>query len=126
MGNTNPTYLTKLQHLQNKAVRIVTNSKLRVSISPHCFILRILKLPELYKLEIAKLMHQHRKQNLLHCFSEFFKPLSSVHERSTTSKSENKLYLLKFSTSRCQKSFKYHGTKMCNSISCSVDSKLIF
>ena len=31
-------------------------------------------------------------------------------------KSENKLYVPKFSTSRCQKSFKYHGAKIWNSI----------
>ena len=28
-GNTNPAYLTKLQRLQNKAVRIITNSELK-------------------------------------------------------------------------------------------------
>ena len=34
-GNINPTYLTKLQRVQNKAVRIITNSKLRSSILIH-------------------------------------------------------------------------------------------
>ena len=47
-------------------------------------------------------MHQRHKQNLPLCFSEFFKPLTSVHERSIRSKSENKLYLPKFFTLRCQ------------------------
>ena len=55
-------------------------------------------------------------QNLPHSFREFFKPLSSVYERSTRTKPENKLYLSKFSTLRCQKSFKYHGAKIWNSI----------
>ena len=89
--NTNPTYLTKLQRLQNKAVRItITNSELKASLNPHYFKLRILKLSELHKLEIAKLMHQRYKQNFPHCFTEFFKSLNAVHERSTRSKSEKK------------------------------------
>ena len=67
-------------------------------------------------MEIAKLMHQRYKQNLPHFFTEIFKSLSAVHERSTRSKSENILYLPKFSTLRCQKSFEYHGAKIWNSI----------
>ena len=77
--NINPTYLTKLQRIQNKAVHIITNSELRASIIPCLFKLVIIKVPQLYKWEIAKLMHQCHKQNFLHCFLEFFKPLSSVH-----------------------------------------------
>ena len=63
-GNINPTYLTKLQRLQNKAVRIITNSELRALINPCLFKSVIIKVLELYKLEIAKLMHQRHKQNL--------------------------------------------------------------
>ena len=63
-GNINPIYLTKLQRLQNKAVRIITNSELRASINPCLFKSVIIKVLELYKLEIAKLMHQRHKQNL--------------------------------------------------------------
>ena len=36
-GNINPTYLTTLQRVQNKAVRIITNSELRASINPCLF-----------------------------------------------------------------------------------------
>ena len=63
-GNINPTYLTKLQRVKNKAVRIITNSELRASINPCLLNSVIIKVLELYKLEIAKLMHQRHKQNL--------------------------------------------------------------
>ena len=61
-------------------------------------------------------MHQRYKQNLPHCFTEFLKSLYAVYERSARSKSDNKLNLPKFSTSQCQKSFKYHGAEIGNSI----------
>ena len=59
---------------------------------------------------------QRYKRNFPHCFTEFFKSLNAVRERSSRSKSENKLYLPIFSALRCQKSFKYYGAKIWNSI----------
>ena len=76
-----PLFLTKLQRLQNKAVCIITNSEIRASINFRYFKLGNLILPELHKLESARLMHPRYKQILLQCFTEFFKPLSSANER---------------------------------------------
>ena len=61
-------------------------------------------------------MHQYSHHNLPQPFSTFFTPISSVHERFTRAKTENKLYIPKFSTARSQKSFKYQGAKIWNSI----------
>ena len=65
------------------------------------------------------------KKSLLKTFDDFPSPPQSkvvaTPMRSTRSKSKNKLYLLKFSTSRCQKSFKYHSAKIWDPI----PSKLI-
>jgi len=80
-----PSYLIKLQRLQNKAIRIITNSD-QMFISPNYFILEILKIPELYRLEIAKLTPQHSKQILPHCISTLFKLLSFAFERITRNK----------------------------------------
>ena len=70
-GKTFETYRSKLQTLQNKAMRIITNSDLRTPITPKYRNLRILKITELYTFEIAKLMHQHSKNSLLSSFSIF-------------------------------------------------------
>ena len=116
-GNTFETYLSKLQTLQNKAIRIITNSNLRTPITPKYRNLKILKITELYTFEIAKLMHQHSKNSLPSCFSTFFTPLSDIHEKQTKSKTKSNFYLRKFSTRRCQRSLKYHGVKIWNSLS---------
>ena len=71
-GNIYSTYLDKIQPLQNKAMRIITNSDARASANPLYRKLGILIVSALYKFEIAKIMYQHSKQSLLSCFSTFF------------------------------------------------------
>ena len=78
-GNANQFYLIRLQRLQNKAIRIITDSKLRISTNSQYYKLGILKLPELYTMEIAKLMHQYSHHTLSQPFSTFFTPISSLH-----------------------------------------------
>ena len=112
--STFETYLSKLQTLQNKAIRIITNSDLRTPIIPKYRSLKILKITELYTFEIAKLMHQHSKNSLSSCFSTVFTPLSYIHEKQTKSKTKSNFYLPKFFTRRCQRSLKYHGVKIWN------------
>ena len=48
--NANQSYLNRLQGLQNKTIRIITDSKLRMPTNPQYYKLGILKLPELYTL----------------------------------------------------------------------------
>ena len=115
-GSTCSSYQSKLQILQNKAIRIISNCNRRTSITPFYHKLGILKIPELYKFEIAKLMHQHSKQNLPPTISNLFKPLSNIHNRITRSVSLNHIYVEKFSTLRCQRSIKYQGAKIWNAI----------
>ena len=57
-GNANQSYLNRLQRLQNKALRIIADSKLKMSTSSKYYKLGILKLLVFYTLEIAKLKHQ--------------------------------------------------------------------
>ena len=115
-GSTCSSYQSKLQILQNKAIRIISNCNRRTSITPFYHKLEILKISELYKFEIAKLMHQHSKQNLPPTISNLFKPLSNIHNRITRSVSLNHIYVENFSTLRCQRSIKYQGAKIWNAI----------
>jgi len=67
-GSTFPTYLAKLQKLQNKAIRYIANTNSRSSITPQFRKLGILKIQD-YTWKIAKIMHHHSKQALAACFS---------------------------------------------------------
>ena len=57
-ATTFPTYVIKLKRLQNKAICIITKTSPKDRISPHYCRLQILKLDDLYKFEVAKLMRQ--------------------------------------------------------------------
>ena len=67
-----PTYLIKLKRLQNKAVRITTKTSSKDRISQHYCRLKILKLDDLYKFEVAGLMHQFTHKKTPDIFSQFF------------------------------------------------------
>ena len=116
-GSTFTTSLNKLQTLQNKAIRIITNSDIRTPITPKYYELGILKLSDLYTYEIAKLMHQHSRHTLPLPLSSLFNKTSTIHSRHTRTNALNNLYPPKYSTNRCQNSFRYQGTKIWNSIS---------
>jgi len=58
-GSTFPTYLSKLQRLQNKAIRIIANCNQFQSVTPYFHELEILKMSELFQFEIGKIMHKH-------------------------------------------------------------------
>ena len=58
-GATYKSYLMKLKRLQNKALRIISKTKIRGKISPQYYKYEILKLEDLYNFEIAKLMYQY-------------------------------------------------------------------
>lgn len=119
-GSTFPTYLIKLQRLQNKAIRVIVDCNRKTSITPYYYELSILKISDLFRFEVGKLMFQHSKNMLPPCFSSMFTYLSSIHSLSTRSKLRKDLYLPKFSTSRCQRSIKYNGVKIWNGISPSL------
>ena len=52
-GCTHKSYLSKLQTLQNKAVKIIGGGKYMDHATPFYSKLKILKIPELYKYEVA-------------------------------------------------------------------------
>ena len=61
---TYPTYLKRLQVLQNKATRTISGIQPRESIIKHYFNLKILKIEELHNFETAKIMHKASTNSL--------------------------------------------------------------
>ena len=63
-ASTYPTYLKRLQVLQNKPIRIITGIQPQESITKHYFNSKILKFEELYNFETAKIMHKASTNSL--------------------------------------------------------------
>ena len=116
MGSTYPTYLAKLQQLQNKAIRIRSNSSIKTPITPQFYKLSVLKIHQLYEFEIAKLMHQHSRNMLPSIFNSLFQKLSNKHTRQTKTTTNHNIRIPRYSTKRSQKSIKYQEAKLWNSL----------
>ena len=70
------TYLTKLQRLQKKALRIISKTRMRDdSISSQYYKFKVLKIDGLFKFEIAKIMQRftHKKKGILSIHILLFK-----------------------------------------------------
>ena len=81
-GSTFPTYLKKLITLQNKAVKFICAAKFCDSSSSYYKRYKILKLKDLYKLEVGKFIHAIFKKMLPKNFSNFILT-SQISEKST-------------------------------------------
>ena len=54
---TYPSHLSRIMSLQNKAVKLIGDGKLRNNATPYYLKFRILKLPDLYELETTKIVY---------------------------------------------------------------------
>ena len=72
-GSTYETYLSKLQIILNKAIRMITSSDWRAPMTSKFRNLKIFKSADLYTFEIAKLM-PNTPRTLFPLFFHFFQP----------------------------------------------------
>lgn len=119
-GSTYPTYLNKLNTLQNKAVKLVGGGTFYDRATPYYLKLNIPKLEDMYKLDIAKLTYNfiHRPTHLPKILNSFFEKACNVSQRNTRSSSnhDDLLYIPRFRSNKLQRSIKYQGVKVWNSI----------
>ena len=115
-ATTFPTYLIKLKRLQNKAIPIITKTSPEDRISQHYCRLQILQLDDLYKFEVAKLMHQFTYKKISDIFCQYFTYSNDIVKYSTGNSANYNLYLPQFSSNKKQRSVKYVGHKIWNNI----------
>ena len=111
-GTTFKSYLKRLSSLQNRAIKQIVDCYRQSNAQ-----LNILKLNDIYTHEIAKLMFKYAHKTTPIAFSSFFTAVISIHTRTTRLASySNNLYLPRYKTNKMQRSFKFQGVKICNSI----------
>ena len=115
MGITFPTYMSKLESLQNKAVKIIGGGTTRESSTSFYGQLKILRLTDFYKFEIAKLVHDflHDKLPSSSVFSHLFQnSLQISHHFTRSSSNKNKLHIPLYRTNCLQSSIMYQGVSV--------------
>ena len=93
-GSTFPTYLDRLAALQNKAIRVIGGCNYNDSATPLYLEFEVLKLAELYKLEVAKLVYDCIHNNITYFLSNMFIKTSQISARAARSSiNTNNLYI---------------------------------
>ena len=111
-GNTYPTYLSKLNTLQNKALRIVTKSGWYQNVLPLYQKFNLLNLQNLLKFETAKFIHNQINQRLSPNFNNYFTLAKFSHSRQTRTTVSLNLIIPLYKTKRTQQSMKYSVAKI--------------
>ena len=127
-GSSSATNLNILQVLQNRAIRNMMKAPRYFRLDNYFLNLRILKVSDLFQLEIAKFMHCHHNNTLPECFSTFFRESGSIHTYNTRFSSGINYDTIMCRTSRGQRSIRFNGPKIWNEIPLSIkeSSKDIF
>ena len=88
----------------------------RIRVIPLYYERKIIKVNDIYKIESAKFMHKYINKKLPDYFQNYFNKVSGNHDYSTRAATNDDLTIPFFRTNHCQKSFKYQGSKLWNSL----------
>ena len=115
-GSTNNSYLTKLRSLQNKALKAIGHLGWRTSPKHLYRKFKILKLNDLYKIELSKFVYSYISKYTPKYFNDYFIEFKNANVHNARSSSRRNLILPLYATNRVQKSIKFQGAKLWNSL----------
>ena len=107
----------------NNFVRIMTWSRKFDHVSILYKQLKLLKLEDIYKLELSKFMHQLNCSMTSKVFEKNFVKLESVHSYSTRQKTKNNYFLTRVNKTMSQKQLAFRGTKLWATLDNSIKTK---
>ena len=113
-GCAKTTALSKLESLQNKVVRYITHSPPFSNVSHEYKKLGILKLDQIYFVEVGKFMYRNRKDTLPLSFNGYFKHID--HSHNTRNRLNSEFSLPQPRTELGKQSIKYTGINIWSEI----------
>ena len=118
MGNTNKTILHKLQVAQNKIIRNINFKSINDCIKMNTYYssMSLLKVNDIYQLELAKFMYLYHHNRLPENFNHYFKSAKNHHSYTTRSISNQNYYLERLNFHCSQTSCNFTGVKLWNKI----------
>ena len=119
-GRANKTTLHPLIRLHNKAVRTLEYKKTKTTVL--CSKHKILEVPDLFQLSVAKFMYSFYNGGLP---DSYVAEIASVHKYQTRLASLQKYYLPRMKTSLGQLSLKYIGPKIWSNIPENLSSAIL-
>ena len=125
-GGTSKSLLKPLFIKQKIIVRTILNKPYRSPSTPLFYNLKILKLEDIYKLQIGKLMHKHHTEKIV--MTDNLTYLATIHNHNTRSQQNKNFYLPYVRTNLGKTSFYFNGPKIWNNFPAIIrnSSKFIF
>ena len=119
-GKVSKTALHRLNVLHNKIIRCITFSSFQSHVTPLYYKLKILKLPDIYQLELGKVMHRLHLGMLPPTYNHLFTRVSNIHSYSTRGAAQGKYFWPSVNNELGKKSLQYSGPKFWSSIDPSI------
>ena len=116
LGCTCKTLLAPLQVIQNKILRCISHTKIKQSVSPKYKQMKILKLYNIHKMELAKFMFKLKNQLLPENFNSFFVSVSAIHKYNIRKNQNDNKFLPRERTIFGQQKLEYKGVKIWNNL----------
>ena len=113
-GTCNDSLMKKLQTEQNKLLKILYAKGMRYSTNLLYTELKLLKCLDVHKLFVGVFVYKQQNRSLPKIFDNYYRQNSDICARST--RQSNELYTPLFRTKMGQKSLKYIGAKIWNSV----------
>ena len=99
-GTGVPNFISKLQSLQNTAIRIITNTTKYDHISPIYHDLKVLKFKDNITLKNCLLIHDQLNNKLPKSFDAFYKECANTYTINTRGASKGQIYLPSFDSTK--------------------------
>ena len=116
-GATYPTYLQKLNSVQNRAIRAVVGARFWDSVNPYYSQLKILQIDEMFKFEVAKFVYGTLNNRTPNTFRKYFCKTNDRSSRATRQSSVcNRLNIPCYRTNKLQRCINHQGIKIWNCI----------
>ena len=122
-GTANKTFLREIQIRLNYVLKIITSNSIFVPLSPIYKKLNILKLHDIYKLELGKFMHSVYYKRAPKIFNKFFKHLNEHHNYQTRQVDTSTYFLPRVNKQFAQNQISYRGTKLWATIPATIKNK---
>ena len=110
------TLLAPLQVIQNKILRSISHAKIKQSVSPKSKQMKILKLYDIHRMELAKFMFKLKNQLPPENFNSFFVSVSAIHNYNTRINQSDNKSLPRERTLFGQQKLEYKGVKIWNNL----------
>ena len=108
--------LKKIEVCLNRIVRIATFSSIYTPINTMFKQLNILKISDIYRLELGKFMYQLYSDRLPAVFVQLFKKIKEIHSHNTRQTEKSTYFLLRVSKTIGQQLLTFRGVKLWYSI----------